>query len=107
MSLYHHANEQLKRTTEQLRQDLDRDPQRFKPGLYFNTRGGDIVRINDTTWLSVHGTLWKEIQGKWVCYGNRSWEITGRAYDACPAVPSLNDLTRNIAKPAWLEGIAA
>lgn len=103
-----HLKRQKAKTTAELHDHLhERDPQRFKPGLYFNTRGGDIVRVNDTTWMSVYGTLWREIGGKWSCFGSRAWAISGRSYDACPAIPSLDDLTRIIAKPTWLEGIAA
>lgn len=99
---------QKAKTTADLREHLqDRDPQRFAKGLYFKTRGGDVVRVNDVTWMSVYGTLWRELNTGWVCYGSRSWAISGRAYDACPAVPSLDDLTRRIPKPSWLEGVAA
>ena len=80
----------------------------FVHGLFYATRSGDVVLVNDTTWASVYGTLWKRYaSGNWHCYGSRNWQANGRAYDACPAVPSLDDLTHHIAKPHWLDEVAA
>lgn len=99
---------QQARTTAELREHLEeRDPQRFVKGRYFKTRGGDVVRVNDVTWMSVYGTLWRELKTGWVCYGNRSWSVSGRTYDATPAVPNLDDLTVRIPQPRWLAERAA
>lgn len=104
-TVYHERK--LAKTTAELRDHFDQsDPQRFEKGQWFNNRAGDVVRINDVTSMTIWGTLWKQYAcGKWVCYGSRMWNRDGRYYHQCGT--SLEDLTRRIPKPSWLEGVAA
>ncbi|WP_375568724.1 hypothetical protein ABWH92_12205 [Ahrensia marina] len=107
MSLTAQAEKQKKIRTAELREHFgNRDPQRFEKGQWFKNRAGDVVRIDDLSPQSIWGTLWKQYAcGKWVCYGTRSWGRDGRYYHQCGT--SLEDLTRRIPKPSWLEGVAA
>jgi hypothetical protein len=107
MTLTRRAEKAKVKTTAELREHVGQgELQRFHPGQWFNTRAGDVVRLDDITPQSIWGTRWKQYAcGKWVCYGTRSWNRDGRYYHQCGT--SLEDLTRRIPKPEWLEGVAA
>lgn len=95
------------KTTAELQAHFaDRQEADFKAGQWYENGFGDFVRLDDVTWMSLWGTLWKRYaSGRWVCYGTRSWCRDGRYYHRCGS--SLEDLIRPIPKPEWAEEMEA
>lgn len=101
-----HAPRQKGRMSALLLDGVKDNGPHFEKGQWWRTEGNHTVKLTHVGPIVIDGTIWKQVSGRRICFGQYSWRPSGSYFQT---TTSAHDLEEQIDVPAWAEelGVAA